>query len=252
MEFTASFQPVWVTRLVSSNTKPRYVVHDLNDAFMAAHTPVSLILDARSDARAPLSLLPYLAAERSVDEFKGSWPEERQRAVVAGSFRYHQAKGTRPALDRALNPLGFADLKVVEWFENTPTRPANTFALRVTIPVYEPWYASDRFTVVRVANNAKNAHTLLERVEIVRAAPPANAYVHAVVRRRRRLDVVQPPRRPRLDAQADVFCGVVPNRTRRVVIVQPARLLRIEDSATQFVGAWMARRRKLYIRQLLA
>src|SRR5699024_2950160 len=117
---------------------------------------------ARQVADVPLQLLPYLAAERSVDEFTGDWTEERQRAVTAASFPLHQVKGTRPALDVALTPLGY-DVHVVEWFEPTPNRPADTFRIRVAIGDNEPWTLADYEILVRVANGAKNAHTLMER-----------------------------------------------------------------------------------------
>src|SRR5690606_8054037 len=86
------------------------------DADLVARDPVGLIAAARSVAEVPAPWLPYLAAERSVDEFTSAWPIERQRAVTAASFGMHQVKGTRPALVRALAPLGF-DVSVIEWFE---------------------------------------------------------------------------------------------------------------------------------------
>jgi phage tail P2-like protein len=48
-------------------------------------------------ATCPAALLPWLAWALSVDEWDGTWPEERQRAVIAASVGVHRRKGTRGA-----------------------------------------------------------------------------------------------------------------------------------------------------------
>lgn len=184
MDWTATFEPQWVVSLLPrESSDPWETALDLVDAGLAARDPVGLIAAARSVADVPLAWLPYLAEERSVDEFSSAWPEERQRAVTAASFGVHRVKGTRPALDRALTPMGYS-AKVVEWFETTPRRQAYTFRLSVTIDAAREWLLGDHAALVRAANKAKNAHTKLVGIDMRRQAGPAVAYIGGKTRMR--------------------------------------------------------------------
>jgi len=204
MDWTANFEEVWAVSVLPSSSSPWEQALDLTDADLVARDPVGLILAARSDAEAPLALLPYLAAERSVDEYSSAWPEARQRAVTAASFTVHRVKGTRPALDLALAPLGYAN-KVVEWFEVEPRRRPYTFRVRLTLPD-DSWGRAQRGEIVRVANAAKNAHTKLEALELERGTPPATVHVGGAARRIRRIRIAQLPKPTTVRADA---CGWV-------------------------------------------
>lgn len=216
--WTAVFEPVWTASLLPSNTTTWQRVVEAVDADMVARDPVGLIAAARSDAEAPLQLLPYLAAERSVDEYTSDWSEARQRAVTAVSFGLHRVKGTRSALDAALRPLGY-DVQVVEWFEPDPARPSDTFRIRVEIGTDEPWTNADYETLVRVANGAKNAHTLMERVEPVRRVGPGAVFVGGYARTTRTIRIQQdPPPPPEIRTSTIVFVGgaLISRRTVRI------------------------------------
>lgn len=176
MWWNSIFNPSWTVELSTENATAWQRVVAGADADLIARNPIGMIIAARIVVDCPLAWLPYLAAERSVDEFSGDWPEDRQRAVIAGSFAYHQVKGTRPALDRALLPLDYRPV-VKEWFEVDPPAPAYTFTLTVELLNNRAWTQTDRAELVRLANSAKNAHTKLTEIGLVRDAPPSAVYV---------------------------------------------------------------------------
>ena len=218
MTWRSTFDIAWTASLLPSNATPWERVIEAVDADLVARNPVVLIPLARSAADAPLELLPYLAAERSVDEFDGRWSEERQRAVTTGSFGYHRTQGTRPALERALNPLGYA-VTVVEWFERVDAVPY-TFTLSIRIGADQPYLASDAITLVRVVNRAKNAHTKLVALEPLREAPPAMIYVAGLPSLRRTIRVDQFPRLDEIRVSGFAFTGAALTR-RRTLRINP-------------------------------
>jgi len=182
MWWTAHFEPQWVVSLLPPQSSTALeVVLDLVDADLAARDPVPLIAASRSDDEAPLAWLPYLADERSADEFSGSWPEARQRAVIAQSLPIHQAKGSRPAIDRVMTSMGYR-VRVVEWFEAVTPRTPNTFRLAVAIDADREWYDTDNLALIRAANKAKNLHTKLEFLEPSRRIDHAAVYVGGIPR----------------------------------------------------------------------
>jgi len=65
-------------------------------------------------ATCPAALLPWLAWALSVDEWDGTWPEERQRAVIAASVAVHRRKGTRGAVVAALAAAGYGTATLIE------------------------------------------------------------------------------------------------------------------------------------------
>lgn len=220
MWWTATFEQQWTVSLLPRDTSTTWeVVLDVVDADLAARDPVALVSAARSDEGVPLPWLPYLAEERSVDEFSSAWPEERQRAVTKASRSVHQVKGTRPALDRAMTPLGFS-VKVVEWFEVQPPRQPYTFRLSLTVEPMREWLSSDRSAFIRTANKAKNAHTKLEAIEVRRNVGPVAVYVGGTLRRVRTIRVGQLPKLTTIRADGFVFVGAV-HRRRRTLRVGP-------------------------------
>jgi len=184
MWWTATFQPEWVISLLPpTSSTPWETVLDLVDGGLVARDPLGLIAASRSVADVPLAWLPYLAEERSVDEFSSAWPEARQRAVTAASLGLHRIKGTRLALEMALAPMGYS-AQVIEWFETTPRRQAYTFRLSVTIDADREWFLADHIALVRAANKAKNLHTKLEAIEVRRTVGPAAVYFGGKMRTR--------------------------------------------------------------------
>lgn len=66
-----------------------------------------------------VALLPWLAWALSVDVWDATWPEDVRRAVIAAAPGVHRLKGTRAAVQRALDALWIAT-DIEEWWETEP------------------------------------------------------------------------------------------------------------------------------------
>lgn len=95
--------------------------------------PTHLIRAVWSPDDCPAHLLPYLAAAWSVDHWNPAWPEDVKREVIRRAPEIHRLKGTRRALQRALDALG-VKLVIKEWFEQVPQGQPYTFRL-IAYPV---------------------------------------------------------------------------------------------------------------------
>lgn len=78
----------------------------------------------------PEALLPYLAWSLSVDVWNDAWPVNRKRRVVANAPYIHSIKGTRRAIEMALDDID-AQAFITEWFEETPRGVPGTFRVDV-------------------------------------------------------------------------------------------------------------------------
>lgn len=74
------------------------------------------IRDLWDPARCPIQALPYLAWAVKVGSWSSRWSERVQRQVVAASLDLHRVRGTRPAIEKALESLDVR-CEIVEWFE---------------------------------------------------------------------------------------------------------------------------------------
>lgn len=220
MWWTAHFEAQWIVSLLPSQSSTTFeTVLDLVDANLVARDPLPLITVARSDADAPAAWLPYLADERSVDEFSGAWPEARQRAVVRESLPIHQRKGSRPAVDRIMTAMGYST-QIVEWFEVDPPRQANTFRLVVSIDPDREWFSADMLALIRAANKAKNLHTKLEAMEPQRRIGPAAINIGGLPRSSRTLRIGSLPKVTTIQIPAAVFVGTVVRKV-QTIRIQP-------------------------------
>ena len=77
-----------------------------------------------------VDLLPYLAWALSVDRWDKDWPAERKIAAIQRSYWLHRRKGTRAAVRRVVEDMGFS-ATFAEWFE-VGDEPG-TFRLEVDI-----------------------------------------------------------------------------------------------------------------------
>ena len=82
-----------------------------------ATSPVDVLRQFWRPADCPTHLLPHLARQRSVDVWQDYWSDTRKRAVIDASIRLHRIKGTRGAIELALDALG-QQYKLVEWWES--------------------------------------------------------------------------------------------------------------------------------------
>lgn len=78
----------------------------------------------------PVDLLPYLAWALSVDRWDKAWPAARKIAAIQQSYWLHRRKGTRAAVRRVIEDMGFS-ATFAEWFD-TGDQPG-TFRLEVDV-----------------------------------------------------------------------------------------------------------------------
>lgn len=90
-----------------------------------------LVNALRHSQTCPLQVLPWLAYEWSVDEWNEEWSEEQKRQVTARAIAVHKKKGTRGAVEDAINALGY-NINTIEWWEQTPNAVAGTYELEIT------------------------------------------------------------------------------------------------------------------------
>lgn len=141
----------------------------------------------------PAGLLPWLAWDRSVDEYVDSWPEAVKRHVIRDSFPYHTIKGTPAALKRALAQLNF-ETTVTEWFEYG----GEPYLFRIAFRIAENGSLNEEEfrALFRLIFAAKNVRSYLDRFLIstqVRAPAP---YIAAWGPRRRQKVTLYPDEGP--------------------------------------------------------
>ncbi|MGL0889599.1 phage tail protein I [Klebsiella pneumoniae] len=64
----------------------------------------------------PVDLLPYLAWALSVDRWDKGWPATKKVAAIQQSYWLHRRKGTRAAVRRVIEDMGFS-ATFAEWFD---------------------------------------------------------------------------------------------------------------------------------------
>lgn len=160
-----------MSKLLPPNSTP--FEHTFEDSF-------ARISDVQTPARTfnnPLEatevVLPWLAWERSVDDWEISWSEEQKRAVIKASYNVHCHKGTIGGLEAALGALGFT-VRIQEWFNMQPPGEPYTFKIFIETDNAEVSQADYQklFTIIR--NNKNLRSHLLEATLIVTSELSAN------------------------------------------------------------------------------
>ena len=156
----------------------------------------------------PASHLPWLAWALSVDTWDPSWPEDVQRRVVAQSVALHRIKGTRRALEMALEPIS-AGLSVEEWFEYG----GQPYRFRVTqrLSASEAWSGNKLGLIYQTVVRAKNVRSWLESIRVRRPPTVATIRVGAVAFTRMRLRNI-------IDAATEIMLPRSPVHAGAVVI----------------------------------
>jgi len=77
-----------------------------------------------------LPLLPILAWSLSCDTWSEDWTEAQQRSVCRYSTSQHAMKGSRQAVEQAIEQVG-AGISIKEWWEQTPKGEPHTFTVTV-------------------------------------------------------------------------------------------------------------------------
>ncbi|HCG6617817.1 TPA: phage tail protein I [Vibrio parahaemolyticus] len=123
--------------------------------------PISTLWDPWN---CPIELLPWLAWAVSVDSWRSHWPEDVKRRTVANSLDLHRIKGTRPAVELAIESLGL-EYRLSEWFQESPKAEPGTFKLDVYIED-DSFSVTNNTELEQVINDAKNARSHLRKVNL--------------------------------------------------------------------------------------
>lgn len=135
----------------------------------------------------PAPFLPWLAWSFSVDVWNADWPEAKKRAVIAASFEVHRRKGTRLAVQTALDALGLR-ATITEWWQTDPRGQPYTFG--VDLAASEIMTADLQRDARRAIEAAKNvrSHMSLDSGLRIATAQSAAMSLAAVAAPRQTLD----------------------------------------------------------------
>ncbi|HII4363187.1 phage tail protein I [Vibrio parahaemolyticus] len=138
--------------------------HDLDSAIARMESieiPISTLWDPWN---CPIELLPWLAWAVSVDSWHSHWPEDIKRRTVANSLDLHRIKGTRPAVELAIESLGL-EYRLLEWFQESPKAEPGTFKLDVYIED-DSYSATNNAELEQVINDSKNTRSHLRKINL--------------------------------------------------------------------------------------
>ncbi|MGL4755658.1 MAG: phage tail protein I [Aeromonadaceae bacterium] len=144
---------------------------DLDIALSHIETVKIPIRDLWNPDKCPLVALPYLAWAVKVQYWDSKWNERTKRRVVASSLDVHRVRGTRPAVEKALESLG-ADCEITEWFQDpTGQMQRGTFAVKVKVKegvseTPDPNFANQLREVVTEAKPASRPFSLTMSVGV--------------------------------------------------------------------------------------
>ena len=97
-----------------------------------AETDATVIAAIWNPQKCPTILLPFLAWSLSVDVWDHDWPETTKRNVIAASPNVHRFKGTRFAVDEAVEAMGFRT-RLNEWWLQQPVGRRGTFEVILSV-----------------------------------------------------------------------------------------------------------------------
>jgi phage tail P2-like protein len=139
--------------------------------------------------RCPASMLPHLAYALSVDIWDDRWPEVEKRQAIAESPDYHALKGTRLAVERALNRQNIA-WSLKEWWELIPPARRGTAQVYVDLPADEP-LGSVRSRLRQAVYAAKPKSRSIAITVGIRGAAPLQVRIGSYIKAR--LAISMPP-----------------------------------------------------------
>lgn len=124
---------------------------------------------------APVDFLPYLAADRGVNEWLSTAPESQKRATVASAWAVKRQAGTRAALTLAVESLGF-EAEVEPWHLLDP--PAPPYWLKVSAIVEGAYSALDhgRLMARLLAAKSERDHLVVNLISETKGRLYAGAY----------------------------------------------------------------------------
>jgi phage tail P2-like protein len=93
--------------------------------------PVSDVSTLWNPDTCPTELLPWLAWAESVDEWSSLWSVPMQRAVIKAHRQVRRVRGTRAAVEAAIQAFG-GIVSIREWWEYSPQKTPHTFDVVIT------------------------------------------------------------------------------------------------------------------------
>lgn len=78
----------------------------------------------------PIGIVPFLAWAFSVDTWSEDWSDAAKRAVAIAALGVHTEKGTRGAVEDAIEAFG-GGISITEWWQQNPAGTPHTFRLDV-------------------------------------------------------------------------------------------------------------------------
>lgn len=114
--------------LLPVNSSPLEKALDLGFGYLLERVtpPFPELMDP---ARTPAAFLPYLAADRAVNEWSSTAPEAEKRLTVKLAWPTARQAGTRQALENAAKGLQLSP-EVRAWYEQKPPGAPYSFAVR--------------------------------------------------------------------------------------------------------------------------
>lgn len=102
------------------------LLKDLENSSLKATSLEALNRYVTNPDLAPDNILPWLAFSVSVDDWSDNWPKAIKREMIKNSISLHQIKGTKRAIQKALDIIGVAG-EIVEWWELNPRMTPHSF-----------------------------------------------------------------------------------------------------------------------------
>lgn len=142
-------------------------------------------------ATCDITALPWLGWMLSVDRWDADWGDDQKREAVAGAIAAQRIKGTRLAVEQALQALDDL-LQLVEWFEASPHLPRHTFEVRLPLidtngvaggKRVSAEFARQIIADVTRAKPARSHFALVQQLELIGLPAPIGAAQGAAYRR---------------------------------------------------------------------
>jgi phage tail P2-like protein len=102
------------------------LLKDLESSSLKATSLEALNRYVTNPDLAPNNILPWLAWAVSVDDWSDNWPKVIKREMIKNSISLHQIKGTKRAIQKALEIIGVAG-EIALWWELNPRMTPHSF-----------------------------------------------------------------------------------------------------------------------------
>ena len=118
-------------KLIPNPSTLQLALNEANQDILALPTNLQILIDPDL---CPVPFLPFLAWSESVDYWDENWPEATKRTAIKEARYIHHKKGTRIAIEKLLQMVGFELTQLSEWFAQSPHGIAGTFSAQVAAP----------------------------------------------------------------------------------------------------------------------